>query len=127
MKFFYNAGVKNLMEDHDFEYVSGYDAELDGDDPTWGRCAVRCRKCNEERRIGISVEAVNSMGGCVRKGDLKPRRQDFVAIGGVVEYFKELLPNGKVLTLSAGNAGYHENPPEQVRLITMYGQKPLDV
>jgi hypothetical protein len=122
-----DAGVKNLMRNHDFNYISGYDPKQDGDDPRWGRIDVKCAVCNEKRRIGASIEEVNSTGGCIRSGGLKPVRQDFISVGGAVEYFKDVLPSGKILTLSAGNMGYHENDPEDVRLITMYGHQPLDI
>lgn len=119
--------VKNRREYHNFRVVSGYDPERDGDDPQWGRVAVECRTCGEQRRIGCSIAEVNTLGGCVRHGNTKPKHYDHVVTPeGYLDYYINLLPNGKVSTYNAGGT-YHENNPEDLKLVTTKGYIPLNV
>jgi hypothetical protein len=96
--------MKNRNERHDFEVVGGYDAGLDGDDSRWGRVAVRCGRCDEERRVGIGPAELAVQSGCQRKGRDEPWQPGdlLVTSGGYLDEFVRELPDGRVLTYNAG-------------------------
>lgn len=106
--------MKNLLAEHDWEETGGYDAALDGDDPRWGRIAVECRTCGEKRRIwqGLSPDDPRLLSGCRRRGSDTWRPGDRLVAGGLyIEYFERWLEDGRVVTCSAGNSGFHVREP----------------
>jgi hypothetical protein len=104
------AQIKNRNQHHDFQAIGGYDPELDGDDSRWGRALVKCNRCGEERRIGVSIGEVNIGGGCVRKGSVEPWQPgDLLSRHGALDQYVKMLDIGLVLTWNAGGH-YHEAP-----------------
>jgi hypothetical protein len=109
--------MKNVLAEHDWETVGDYDPALDGDEPQWGRIAVQCRRCGEQRRIwrGLARDDPGLLSGCRRQGgDAWESGDRLIADGRIIEYFDSWLPDGRVRTRSAGNAGYHEYEPWQL-------------
>lgn len=96
--------MKNKNQRHKFEVVSGYDAELDGDDPRWGRVAVKCRVCGEERRVACSPYEMSLIGGCYRSGRNEPWQAEDLLVrdGGPLDQFVKYMPGDMVLTYNAG-------------------------
>jgi hypothetical protein len=92
--------IKNRHVDHDFEVTGGYDPEQDGDDPRWGRVAVKCSVCGEERRVACSPRELKLIGGCYRRGTAESwQRYDLlVTKGGALDEFVSYLDDGRVLT-----------------------------
>jgi hypothetical protein len=102
-------GMKNISIRHDFEVTGGYDPERDGGDPQWGRVAVTCRRCGEQRRVGVSPGELERLTGCRRKGSSGRWQQgDLLVRGGALDEFVQYLPDGRALTYNAGGH-YHES------------------
>lgn len=66
----YMAEGRRPLYDHDFAVTQEY-VEEKGVPEEWGRCAVKCSTCGEERLIfwGIGLHALNRGGWCI-----KPRK-----------------------------------------------------
>jgi hypothetical protein len=92
--------VKNRRETHQFEIVGGYDPGQDGPEPRWGRVAVKCARCGEERRVGCSPADLALQSGCVRRGPDQPwQRGDLLVRDGYLDEFVRLSPeDGKAVT-----------------------------
>lgn len=106
--------MKNVLAEHDWKTVGGYDPALDGDDPIWGRIAVQCRRCGEERRIwrGVSLSDMALLSGCRRQGSDQWQPGDRLIVKGrYIVYFDRWMEDGRVRVESAGNTGYHVLEP----------------
>ena len=62
------AFVKNRSARHDWEVTGGYDPEKDGEDPQWGRVAIKCNRCEEKRRVSCDLDDPRVAYGCRRRG-----------------------------------------------------------
>lgn len=109
------SGIKNIRARHDWKITGGYDPEQDGPDPQWGRMAIRCRRCGEERRVfqALSMDAPGVALGCVRNGKPSWQRGDLlVRDGQYLDQFVRRLRGGRVLTWDGGH--YHESAPDSL-------------
>jgi hypothetical protein len=105
--------MKNIQAKHDWKVTGAYDPEADGPDPQWGRRAIRCRICGEERRVFCSLDEPAVAYGCRRYGGDKWRRGDFlVHESGGLDRFDCWLPDGRVQTYNGGGWYRESDRPE---------------
>jgi hypothetical protein len=101
--------IKTQSRRHKWRVSGGYDPELDGEDAQWGRRAIECRRCGEQRRIwrGTSLSDIGLVNGCAGrrfKGRYSPG--DYVVVGGRLDTFARYLPGGQCETRNAGGGRY---------------------
>jgi hypothetical protein len=108
--------MKNADAPHDWDVTGGYDPALDGPDPQWGRWAIRCRVCEEERRISCELDDPRLAGGCRRPGPDTPWQPGDLLVrdGAYLDQFVCWLPGGLVKTFNRGGH-YHETDPSFLR------------
>lgn len=98
---------------HSWRVVGAYDPELDGDDPSYGRRAVACMRCGEQRRIGCSLDDPRLKYGCVRTGFTGTYELgDHVLVGNRLDRFVKYLPNGQCQTVNGGGGRYVQHLAE---------------
>ena len=104
--------MKNRSARHRWRETGGYDPELDGDVAEWGRVAIECRRCGEQRRIFCDLDDPRLAGGCRRRGPDTPWRPgDLLVRDGIyLDQFVAWLEEGLVRSFIAGGH-YHESEP----------------
>lgn len=108
--------MKNRLADHDWHKTGGYDPEQDGPEPQWGRIAVECSICGEQRRIYhlLPLDDPGLTSGCRRPGSDAWQPGDLlVRAGGFLDTFEGWEPDGRVRT-SNGTGPDHISEPGQL-------------
>lgn len=104
--------MKNRDARHDWRLAGGYDPAQDGPEPAWGRRAIECRTCSEQRRIFCDLDDPRLAGGCRRRGSDTPWRPgDLLVRDGIyLDQFVAWLEDGLARTFNAGGH-YHDVEP----------------